>query len=86
LTASARQETLSERSAELFCGRAEARSGEAAALASTPPEHAVKDVTAGGHLRLFLGHQALQEHWPALMTEVLRHSKPRNRRLARARA
>ena len=57
-----------------------------AALASTPPEHVVKDVTAGGHLGLFMGHQALQEHWPALMAEVLRHSKPRNRRPAPTRA
>ncbi len=43
--------------------------------ASTPPELVLRDVTPGGHLGLFMGHHALREHWPALLAEVLRHSK-----------
>jgi len=46
-----------------------------AALVSTPPELVVRDVTAGGHLGLFMGHVALREHWPPLLAEVLRHSR-----------
>ena len=42
-----------------------------AELASTPPEHVHRDVTAGGHLGLFMGHQALREHWPPLLASVL---------------
>jgi poly(3-hydroxybutyrate) depolymerase len=45
-----------------------------AALASTPPEHVLRDVTQGGHLGLFMGHLALREHWPPLLAEVLRNS------------
>jgi poly(3-hydroxybutyrate) depolymerase len=51
-----------------------------AALASTPPELVVRDVTAGGHLGLFMGHVALREHWPPLLAEVLRHSRSSGRR------
>jgi poly(3-hydroxyalkanoate) synthetase len=43
-------------------------------LASTPADLIQRDITAGGHLGLFMGHQALREHWPALLAEVLRHS------------
>jgi poly(3-hydroxyalkanoate) synthetase len=43
-------------------------------LVSTPSELICRDVTAGGHLGLFMGHQALRDHWPALLAEVLRHS------------
>ncbi|MGI8902103.1 MAG: alpha/beta fold hydrolase [Solirubrobacteraceae bacterium] len=43
-------------------------------LASTPAELIVQDVSAGGHLGLFMGHEALHEHWPGLLAEVLRHS------------
>ena len=46
-----------------------------AALVSTAPELVVRDVTAGGHLGLFMGHVALREHWPPLLAEVLRHSR-----------
>ncbi len=42
---------------------------------STPPGSVVKDITPGGHLGLFMGHQALREHWPNLLAEVLRHSR-----------
>jgi len=51
-----------------------------AALASTPPELVTRDVTAGGHLGLFMGHVALREHWPPLLAQVLRHSRPQGRR------
>jgi poly(3-hydroxyalkanoate) synthetase len=47
-----------------------------AGAASTPSEHVVRDVTAGGHLGLFMGHVALREHWPALLAAVYRHSVP----------
>ncbi|HEY2436163.1 MAG TPA: hypothetical protein VGH93_03220, partial [Solirubrobacteraceae bacterium] len=43
--------------------------------ASTPAEHLRRDVTPGGHLGLFMGHQALREHWPPLLAQVLRHSR-----------
>jgi poly(3-hydroxybutyrate) depolymerase len=55
-----------------------------AALASTPPELVRRHVSTGGHLGLFMGHEALREHWPPILTDMLRHSraqpKPRNRR------
>ena len=57
-----------------------------AALASTPPELVVRDVTAGGHLGLFMGHVALREHWPALLAQVLAHSTTRDRRPSPANA
>jgi poly(3-hydroxyalkanoate) synthetase len=46
-----------------------------AALASTPPELVYRDITAGGHLGLFMGHVSLQEHWPKLLQRVLHHSR-----------
>jgi poly(3-hydroxyalkanoate) synthetase len=46
-----------------------------AALASTPPDQVYRDVTPGGHLGLFMGHQALREHWPPLLQRVLEHSR-----------
>jgi poly(3-hydroxybutyrate) depolymerase len=42
--------------------------------ASTPPEAVVRRTTAGGHLGLFMGHQALREHWPVLLAAVRRAS------------
>jgi poly(3-hydroxybutyrate) depolymerase len=45
-----------------------------AGLASTPPELVRRHVTTGGHLGLFMGHEALREHWPPILAEVLRHS------------
>src|SRR5579872_1967674 len=44
------------------------------ALASTPLELQRRHVTTGGHLGLFMGHEALREHWPPILAEVLRHS------------
>jgi poly(3-hydroxybutyrate) depolymerase len=46
-----------------------------AALASTPPELVYRDITAGGHLGLFMGHASLEEHWPPLLQHVLHHSR-----------
>ncbi len=48
--------------------------------ASTPPEQVRRRISSGGHLGLFMGHEALAEHWPPLMAEVLAHSKPRSSR------
>jgi hypothetical protein len=31
-------------------------------------------VTTGGHLGLFMGHEALREHWPPILEEVRRQS------------
>jgi poly(3-hydroxyalkanoate) synthetase len=42
---------------------------------STPSRLIRRDVTEGGHLGLFMGHQALREHWPRLLAEVLKHSR-----------
>jgi poly(3-hydroxybutyrate) depolymerase len=33
-------------------------------------------VSAGGHLGLFMGHEALSEHWPPLLESVRSHSLP----------
>ncbi len=41
---------------------------------STPPELVHRRVSTGGHLGLFMGHEALREHWPPLLAEVRRHS------------
>jgi poly(3-hydroxyalkanoate) synthetase len=40
--------------------------------ASTPPEEIRRDTTAGGHLGLFMGREALGTHWPALLAGVRR--------------
>jgi poly(3-hydroxybutyrate) depolymerase len=42
---------------------------------STPADQIHKRTTTGGHLGLFMGGEALREHWPPLMAEVLAHSK-----------
>jgi poly(3-hydroxybutyrate) depolymerase len=39
--------------------------------ASTPEEQVHRFLSAGGHLGLFMGHEALREHWPPLLAEVL---------------
>jgi poly(3-hydroxybutyrate) depolymerase len=38
--------------------------------ASTPRGEIQRDTTAGGHLGLFMGHEALRSHWPALLAAV----------------
>ncbi len=45
-----------------------------ASLASTPPDLVLRDITPGGHLGLFMGHESLRDHWPPLLAEILRHS------------
>jgi poly(3-hydroxyalkanoate) synthetase len=42
--------------------------------AATPAEQIRRHVTTGGHLGLFMGHEALREHWPPILEEVRRHS------------
>jgi len=42
--------------------------------ASTPARNVVKRTTSGGHLGLFMGHEALREHWPPILADVLKHS------------
>ncbi len=43
-------------------------------LASTPHEMIHRDVSSGGHLGLFMGHEALRDHWPPLLEKVRAHS------------
>ena len=43
--------------------------------ASTPAEDVTCRVTSGGHLGLFMGHEALSEHWPPLLADVARRSR-----------
>ena len=42
--------------------------------ASTLPGEILRDTTAGGHLGLFMGHEALHSHWPQLLAAVRAHS------------
>jgi poly(3-hydroxyalkanoate) synthetase len=42
--------------------------------AATRSEDVVRDVTAGGHLGLFMGHEALDRHWPGLLAAVRERS------------
>jgi poly(3-hydroxybutyrate) depolymerase len=56
---------------------------------STPPKDMLARTTTGGHLGLFMGNEALRDHWPVVMASVLEHSKAgakpaRARRRARA--
>jgi poly(3-hydroxyalkanoate) synthetase len=43
--------------------------------ASTPAEKVTQHVSSGGHLGLFMGHEALREHWPRMLTKVFGHSR-----------
>jgi poly(3-hydroxybutyrate) depolymerase len=47
-----------------------------AGAVSTPAEHITRRTTSGGHLGLFMGTEALRDHWPIVMTSVLEHSRP----------
>jgi poly(3-hydroxyalkanoate) synthetase len=51
-----------------------------AAAASTPPQLVTRDITTGGHLGLFMSHEALRDHWPRILAEVKRHSGATGRR------
>ena len=44
---------------------------------STPAARIRKDIASGGHLGLFMGHEALRHHWPPLLRNVLALSRPR---------
>ena len=48
--------------------------------ASTPPDQVTRHVSTGGHLGLFMGHEALREHWPNVLAEVFRRSRAGSRR------
>ena len=48
--------------------------------ASTPDELVTRHVSSGGHLGLFMGHEALRHHWPRILTEVFRCSRPGSHR------
>ena len=37
---------------------------------STPPHQITRATTRGGHLGLFMGNEALREHWPVIFSEV----------------
>jgi poly(3-hydroxybutyrate) depolymerase len=54
-----------------------------ASCASTPPALVSRHLSTGGHLGLFMGHEALRDHWPPLLAEVLRHSTGRRRQARR---
>jgi len=53
--------------------------------ASTASEDVVRRLSSGGHLGLFMGHEALAEQWPPLLAAVLERSLPRRRPASRAR-
>ena len=57
---------------------------------ATPATRITQRTTSGGHLGLFMGTEALRDHWPVVMASVLEHSRPHAdaaaaRRRARAR-
>jgi poly(3-hydroxybutyrate) depolymerase len=43
--------------------------------AATPAEQVTRRVSSGGHLGLFMGSEALREHWPALLADVYARSR-----------
>ena len=45
-----------------------------AGYAGTPPDQVLRDTTSGGHLGLFMGHEALSDHWPPLLAAVRERS------------
>jgi poly(3-hydroxyalkanoate) synthetase len=44
---------------------------------STPSEDLLGRTTEGGHLGLFMGSEALRDHWPVVMSAVLERSQPK---------
>jgi len=46
-----------------------------AGAVSTPPEDIVQRVTGGGHLGLFMGREALRDHWPPIFAAVQARSR-----------
>ena len=47
-----------------------------AGAVSTPAAKVTRRTTSGGHLGLFMGTEALRDHWPVVMASVLEHSRP----------
>jgi poly(3-hydroxyalkanoate) synthetase len=47
-----------------------------AGAVSTPAKEITRRTTSGGHLGLFMGTEALRDHWPVSMASVLEHSRP----------
>ena len=47
-----------------------------AGAVSTPAKRITRRTTSGGHLGLFMGTEALRDHWPVAMAAVLEHSRP----------
>ena len=43
--------------------------------ASTPADSITRHTSRGGHLGLFMSHEALAEHWPRLLSALVRHSR-----------
>jgi poly(3-hydroxybutyrate) depolymerase len=48
---------------------------------STSASKVVERTTSGGHLGLFMGREALRDHWPPILAGVLEHSRSRSLRL-----
>jgi poly(3-hydroxyalkanoate) synthetase len=48
------------------------------AAVSTPDSRVVERTSSGGHLGLFMGREALRDHWPPLLAGVLTHSRVRS--------
>jgi poly(3-hydroxybutyrate) depolymerase len=46
-----------------------------AGAVSTPPQHITQRTTSGGHLGLFMGQEALREHWPPIVADVFERSQ-----------
>ena len=44
----------------------------------TPKRDVSMRTTSGGHLGLFMGREALRDHWPPILAEVLEHSHARS--------
>jgi hypothetical protein len=42
---------------------------------STPAADLLARTTGGGHLGLFMGTEALRDHWPVVMAAALEHSR-----------
>jgi poly(3-hydroxyalkanoate) synthetase len=45
-------------------------------LVSTPAEYVSRELVDAGHLGLFMGRAALNDHWRPIAERVRRHSEP----------
>jgi poly(3-hydroxyalkanoate) synthetase len=45
-------------------------------IVSTPRDKVRRRLSDGGHLGLFMSHEALRTHWPPVLRHVYEHSKP----------